>query len=248
MPTASSPWFKDWFNTPYYHALYAHRSHDEAAAFIQQLIDTLQPPVQATMLDVACGKGRHARQLAQNGFDVTGIDLSEASIEAAQADAHDYLHFYQHDMRRVFRINYFDYVFNFFTSFGYFDHPRDNQRALRAMATAMKPTGTLVMDFLHVDHAIRQLVPSEQQQRGNVTFNITREATPTHIIKTIRVTDPELAQPLVFQEQVARLTLADFDVLFAQVGLKRVQLWGNYQLADFDPADSPRLIMMAKRL
>jgi hypothetical protein len=99
-----------------------------------------------------------------------------------------------------------------------------------------------------VDHAIRQLVPSEQQQRGNVTFNITREATPTHIIKTIRVTDPELAQPLVFQEQVARLTLADFDVLFAQVGLKRVQLWGNYQLADFDPADSPRLIMMAKRL
>lgn len=248
MAHASSSWFKDWFNTPYYHALYQHRNHDEAAAFIQQLIQTLAPASTATMLDVACGKGRHALQLAQSGFDVTGIDLSEASIEAAQEFAHDRLHFYQHDMRRVFRINYFDYVFNFFTSFGYFNHPRDNERALHAMSSAMKPNGTLVMDFLHVDHAIRQLVPAEQQQRGNVVFDITREATPSHIVKTIRITDPELDQSLVFQEQVARLTLADFDALFARVGLQRVQLWGNYQLEAFDADSSPRLIMMAKRL
>lgn len=248
MATASASWFKDWFNTPYYHALYQHRNHDEAAAFIQQLITTLAPASTSTMLDVACGKGRHARQLAQHGFDVTGIDLSEASIEAALACGHDRLHFYQHDMRRVFRINYFDYVFNFFTSFGYFHHPRDNERALHAMASAMKPNGTLVMDFLHVDHAIRQLVPKEQQQRGNVVFDITREATATHIVKTIRVTDPQWDEPLTFHEQVARLSLDDFDQLFARVGLKRVQLWGNYQLGAFDAEHSPRLIMMAKRL
>jgi 2-polyprenyl-3-methyl-5-hydroxy-6-metoxy-1,4-benzoquinol methylase len=76
-------WFKDWFNTPYYHQLYFKRDEKEAAAFIDQLIDYLKPPPGSSMLDVACGKGRHSIQLASKGFDVTGIDLSEDSIAEA---------------------------------------------------------------------------------------------------------------------------------------------------------------------
>ena len=77
------PWFKDWFNTPYYHQLYFKRDENEAAAFINKLIDYLKPSAGACMLDVACGKGRHSVQLASKGFDVTGIDLSEDSIDEA---------------------------------------------------------------------------------------------------------------------------------------------------------------------
>ena len=71
-------WFKDWFNSPYYHQLYFKRDDKEAEAFIDKLINYLKPPAGSTMLDVACGKGRHSIQLANKGFDVTGIDLSEA--------------------------------------------------------------------------------------------------------------------------------------------------------------------------
>ena len=77
------PWFKDWFNSPYYHLLYANRDNKEAAEFIDKLIDHLKPAPGATMLDVACGKGRHSIHLAEKGFDVTGIDLSEESIAEA---------------------------------------------------------------------------------------------------------------------------------------------------------------------
>ncbi len=56
-------WFKDWFNTPYYHQLYFKRDDKEAAAFIDKLIGYLKPPANAKMLDVACGKGRHSLQL-----------------------------------------------------------------------------------------------------------------------------------------------------------------------------------------
>src|SRR4029077_10954842 len=102
------------------HKLYFERGEEEASAFISHLLDHLRPASGSLMLDVACGRGRHSRILAEKGFDTTGIDLAEGSIEWALRYENDHLHFYQHDMRLPFWINYFDYAFNFFTSFGYF--------------------------------------------------------------------------------------------------------------------------------
>src|ERR1700712_4842000 len=98
------PWFKDWFNSPYYHHLYFNRDEAEAAAFIDKLISYLNPAENARILDVACGKGRHSIHLAQKGFDVTGIDLSEDSIDEALKSETANLHFYRHDMRLPFWI------------------------------------------------------------------------------------------------------------------------------------------------
>ena len=103
-----NPWFKDWFNSPYYHLLYFNRDEKEAANFIDKLINYLNPPKGSFMLDVACGKGRHSIHLEEKGFDVTGIDLSEDSIEEALRFQTDTLHFYRHDMRLPFWINYFE--------------------------------------------------------------------------------------------------------------------------------------------
>src|SRR5580765_1857168 len=135
------PWFKDWFNSPYYHQLYFKRDVNEAAAFVDKLIDYLKPAPGSTMLDVACGKGRHSIQLAGKGFDVTGIDLSEDSINEALKHETENLHFYRHDMRLPFWINYFNYAFNFFTSFGYFRTRRENDDAIRTIAQSIKSKG-----------------------------------------------------------------------------------------------------------
>lgn len=104
---AEKSWYKNWFDSPYYHLLYQHRDEEEASQFIRTLINYLKPIHNSTMLDIACGKGRHSIALAEMGFDVTGIDLSWASIEEAKKSEHDKLHFYQHDMRLPFRINYY---------------------------------------------------------------------------------------------------------------------------------------------
>jgi ubiquinone/menaquinone biosynthesis C-methylase UbiE len=113
-------WYKGWFNSPYYHKLYFDRDEEEAGAFIKKLVEHLNPPPGALMLDVACGKGRHAKMLASLGFRVTGLDISPASIDEALKFQTEYLEFHVHDMRLPFHGNYFDYAFNFFTSFGYF--------------------------------------------------------------------------------------------------------------------------------
>src|SRR5690606_4994425 len=98
-----------------------NRDEQEAQSFIEKLLNHLQPPASSKMLDIACGDGRHAVQLADYGYNVTGIDLSHLSIEKAKASENDHLEFHVHDMRMPFYINYFDYAFNFFTSFGYFE-------------------------------------------------------------------------------------------------------------------------------
>jgi 2-polyprenyl-3-methyl-5-hydroxy-6-metoxy-1,4-benzoquinol methylase len=145
-------WYKDWFNSPYYHLLYQHRDVDEASKFITKLIEHLQPKPNARMLDVACGKGRHSKALADMGFDVSGIDLAAESIEEAKELENEHLHFFQHDMRLPFWINYFDYAFNFFTSFGYFKTQREHDNAIRTIAQSICHNGTFVIDYLNVHY------------------------------------------------------------------------------------------------
>ena len=107
-------WYKDWFNSPFYNKLYFERDEKEAAAFISTLIEHLGPAPGSYMLDIACGRGRHSRILAEKGFNVTGIDISFDSIAFAKKYENENLEFYQHDMRLPFRVNYFDHAFNFY--------------------------------------------------------------------------------------------------------------------------------------
>ena len=56
-------WYSSWFDSPYYHSLYSHRNHQEAADFVSRLIDLIEPAKDAHILDIACGRGRHALEL-----------------------------------------------------------------------------------------------------------------------------------------------------------------------------------------
>src|SRR4026208_1793194 len=92
----SPSWFKSWFDSSFYHQLYAHRSETEAQRFMDNLIPLLEPSTRAKMLDLGCGAGRHSKYLASKGFSVTGLDLAGSSIRQAQQSSGDDLQFYQH--------------------------------------------------------------------------------------------------------------------------------------------------------
>jgi ubiquinone/menaquinone biosynthesis C-methylase UbiE len=241
-------WFKDWFNSPYYHQLYAHRDEQEAANFIDKLVAHLQPKTGAKMLDVACGKGRHSMQLAEKGFDVTGIDLSSESIAEALLSEDDHLHFYEHDMRLPFWINYFDVAFNFFTSFGYFKTQREHDNAIRSIVTSIKPGGIFVMDFLNVQFATSKEVAETIKQIGTTKYSISKWSDEHHFYKKILVEDIALAKPMQYTEKVAKFTLSDFEKMFAKQGLKIKEVFGDYQFAVYNASNSPRLIMIAEKI
>lgn len=243
-----SEWFKDWFNSPYYHRLYAYRDAEEAAAFIDRIIEKLDPPAGAFMLDLACGKGRHARQLASKGFDVTGIDLSTESIREAEKTSTDRLTFYVHDMRLPFRINYFDIVFNLFTSFGYFETEREHLNALKTVSNALKPGGLFVLDFLNVVYSERRGNEHTEKDIQGAHYVIDKKTDAEHFYKKISVTAPELPHALSYEERVRKFGLEDFKSMFGKVSLEITQLFGDYMLHPFDAQQSNRLIIVAKKI
>ena len=238
-------WFKDWFNSNYYHQLYFNRDDKEAANFIDKLISYLKPPAGCNMLDIACGKGRHSIQLANKGFSVTGIDLSDDSINEALQFETESLHFYRHDMRLPFWINYFDYAFNFFTSFGYFATRREHDNSIRTIAQSLQPKGYFVMDYLNVHYAEDHLVHQSEKQIDDVNFIITKWYDETHFFKKIIIEDPALEEPLVYTEKVAKFSLGDFTEMFAYQGLQIQEVFGDYDFSNYDLRRSPRLIMLA---
>ena len=241
-------WFENWFDSPYYHKLYFERDKQEASAFIEKLVNHLKPLVPSTMLDVACGKGRHSRQLASYGHTVTGIDLSEQSINEALLTSNDQLYFYRHDMRLPFWINYFDHAFNFFTSFGYFRTQRENDNAIRTIATALKKNGVFVMDYLNTHFSEDHLIHKSEKIVDEVQFIITKWFDEDFFYKKIEVIDEMLTEPLVYNEKVAKFTLGDFTDMFAYQGLQIQEVYGDYDFGRYDVKKSNRLIMIAKKI
>jgi 2-polyprenyl-3-methyl-5-hydroxy-6-metoxy-1,4-benzoquinol methylase len=77
-------WFSTWFDSPYYHILYEQRDEKEAASFIQALQQKLHIQPGMNVLDAACGKGRHAYNNHQMGYEVCAFDLSVESIAEAK--------------------------------------------------------------------------------------------------------------------------------------------------------------------
>lgn len=235
-------WFKEWFDTSFYHQLYANRNEAEAAAFVDELMIELQPADGSLMLDLGCGAGRHAKQLAGQGFQVTGLDLSQSSIMAAKRIRTAGLQFYRHDMRVPFGFSRFHYVFSFFTSFGYFKSQEENNKVINNIGLSLKEGGTLVMDYLNVNYAEDNLVITEKKEIDGIIYHISRWSDSTHFYKKIAVENFE------YVEQVEKLRLGDFDILFRRNGMQLKKVFGDYKLGGYDPNYSPRLVMVAEKV
>ena len=237
-------WFVDWFNTTYYHTLYQHRDESEACRFIDNLCAHLKINQGAKILDLACGKGRHAIHLAKKGYQTTGVDLAEESIHKAKENAVVNVSFDVHDMRNTYIKNGFDYVFNLFTSFGYFENQNENIEVLKAAAENLNAKGVFVLDFLNIKKVIPNLVPSETKVLDGIKFDIKRTFNGKHIIKDIRVNDTE--QEYHFQERVSAFDLIAIQEMAASAGLQIVDVFGDYDLNEFDAPNSDRLILIMR--
>lgn len=263
-------WYNHWFGSPYYHILYKHRDAEEAEHFLDNLADRLELKKECRILDMACGSGRHSLYLSQKGFKVTGIDLSDENIASAKKKSdlagfrgkeHKKAEFVVHDMRKIFKKNYFDVVLNLFTSFGYFEDRRDDLKILVAANTALKSQGIFVLDFMNVKKIIPRLKRRETKTMDSVKFTISRSVKKGFIIKKIKVEDLPGPEPGLkgrkvrasgtvkfFQEKVRALTLRDFEKYFLRAGFVVRNIFGDYDLSNFDGKNSARLIfVLAKK-
>lgn len=151
--------FFERFYPRYEGRLHSHARTEEEADFI---IRSLGLSPGARVLDIACGAGRHAIALANRGFRVAGVDLSEALLTRARREAEERelaIEFRREDMRALPWGDDFDGAYTFFGSFGYFDDA-GNAAALRAAAAALKPGGVLLLDT----HVAETILPVFQRR------------------------------------------------------------------------------------
>jgi SAM-dependent methyltransferase len=148
---SEEPWYEDEaFWHTFASSLFSPERWAGTAAEVDQILALLELHPPASVLDLPCGPGRHAIELARRGSDVTGVDRSAEYLAAARDRAGSTdtaLELVQDDMRCFARDGAFDAGLNLFTSFGYFDDPREDRQVLANFRRSLRPGGKLLMEL-----------------------------------------------------------------------------------------------------
>ena len=127
----------------------------------------LRPGLQ--VLDLACGHGRIANRLAAQGCHVVGLDASALFLDTAGRAAQQrgiHVEYVHGDMRRLPWREQFDAVINWFTSFGYFTPP-ENQQVLREVHRVLRSGGAFLLELQNRDRVLREFQPVTLTERDS---------------------------------------------------------------------------------
>lgn len=236
-------WYRQWFGNEYLE-LYSHRDSGEAEAHVRFVEDRLGSPKPRAVLDLACGAGRHTEALRQRGLRALGVDLSVTLLLHGVG-----LPRVAADMRGLpFAAGAFDWVLNFFTSFGYFETERENFRVLEEVVRVLAPGGKFLLDFMNVERTLAELEPSETVESGGRLVAIERWYDPVsqRLNKRIRVGPSGSAPARVFLESVRAYRSEEVATGLRWAGLEVTGLYGNFQGEPYR-LDSERVILIGRK-
>lgn len=250
MPQKSSPagiirlvaWYKEWFGTEYLE-LYSHRDRGEAEAHVEFVSEIFGEPPPQAVLDLASGAGRHTLALRERGIRALGVDLSLTLLSEPPRQPS-----VAADMCCLpFAAEAFDWVLNFFTSFGYFETERQNTQVLHEIRRVLSPRGKFLIDLFNRDHVVANLVPTESQHRDGYDVDIERwfDGRTQRVNKRIRVHAPH-RKVQTFLESVRAYTSGEVEEALGEAGLVVDRLLGDFQGESYR-SDSERLILIGHK-
>ncbi len=219
-------WFNKWFNEDYL-KLYSHRSMEEAYDQVHALTKLFDLKKSASILDLACGTGRHSIAFAGMGYSVIGVDLSSILISKARKRAKKskslQVEFIIQNMFDLSNLGQFDLVVNLFTSFGYFDSDEKNASIFDVVCKHLKPNGYFILDYLHPFQVVSTLIPKENRLIDQENILITRKIEEGSVIKTISFPERD------YQERVKLYHREQIETMMAEKGLSVVSVFNDYQ-------------------
>ncbi|MBT2290270.1 methyltransferase domain-containing protein [Paenibacillus albidus] len=242
-----SEWYEESFGEDYL-IVYKHRDFGGARREVEQMIGWLNLPSGAKVLDLCCGMGRHSLALAEAGYEVTGVDLSEALLrEARSQNGAEQVTWIHSDMRELPLAGGFDAVVNLFTSFGYFEEDKDQVKVLREIYRMLKPEGKFIIDFLNPAHVIRHLVPHSTREDGENLIDESRRIKDGYVMKDIILTSKIDGTPRLYHERVKLYPREKFQEMIAEAGLQLKEVHGGYEEESYDAENSRRMIFCGAR-
>ena len=240
-----TPWFSNWFDSEFYHILYSDRNHDEADAFVKKLVDFFQISTENSILDLGCGKGRHSFSFAQYSNAIMGVDLSSNSIKYAQNHTHGNNPVFEVADMRQFDLNRtFDYVFNLFTSFGYFDTLSENESVLSCISRHQNSQGILLIDYLNSEKVRFQGESNTIKTIQNIDFYLHKYLSENYVHKKIQFVYQE--KKYEFEERVQLFKKKELEDMILHAGYEILKVYGNYNMIPFN-MDSDRMIIISRK-
>jgi SAM-dependent methyltransferase len=202
------------------------------------------------VLDLCCGFGRISAELARRGFAVTGVDITEAYLNAAREDAAGEnlaIEYLNADAREFSRPGFFDLAVNLYISFGYFENQEDDRRVLRNVYASLKNGGTCIIETLGKEIAVRDFVESEWFERAGWTVlteyaaidSWTRLQNRWILIKDGRRIEQIFTQRLYAASELRSLML--------DAGFATVELYGNWDESPYDER-AAKLIAVGRKI
>jgi len=222
---------------------------ERTEAEVTALVQILELTVPMTILDLACGFGRHANRLAALGHQVTGIDLMPGFLEIARRNAAEkglQVIYQQGDMRQLSFIEMFDRVMMLFTAFGYFDD-EDNLLVLKNVARALKPGGSLVFDIPNRDVILNGFLPyivTEKDQNLMIDRNTFDSATGRLYNRRIIIRDDVRKDKPFFVRIYNPTEISD---VLDRAGLGVYKMYGGWDGQQIS-TDSRRMVVVARKL
>ncbi len=217
----------------------------EAPTVAQYVKDIANLAPGSKVLDAGCGLGRISVELAALDLDVTGVDIIQSELDAAQDSAQAEgveLTLVNHDLRTFHAPNQFDCAVNLYTSFGYCDTIDEDMQILRNIAESVKPGGTFIMECTSRETAILYWTPGEEFERAGykvVThFEVTGAWEGLKSQWTLYPADADLKktpapQPVVDHTFIQRLYPATFlRNKLIEFGFSKAEVYGDF---DFSP-------------
>ncbi len=233
-------WYQEWFGEEYLE-IYSHRDENEAKLqvlfFAQQI-----GPVNGEVLDLACGMGRHMKELQTAGYHAVGCDLSYTLLRTGIAE-YGLMPAARADMRSLpFRSGSFGALVNFFTSFGYFSTEEENAEVVREMSRVLEPGAPFLFDYLNVHRELQKLVQREKRETpmGEVLIERWFDVNDRSFNKRITIGQRR------YLERVRGYDLAEISMMFSSCDLTIRNAFGDFDGNSFHDA-SPRLILVGSK-
>lgn len=241
-------WYEESFGEDYL-LVYKHRDIQGAVHEVQKMASWLHLPAQGRVLDLCCGMGRHSLVLSEEGYQVTGVDLSDVLLEEAkEMDQEQAVTWISGDMRQLpLPSSEFDAVLNLFTSFGYFKKDKEHIKVLQEIYRVLKPNGCFIIDFLNPAYVSQNLVPESSRISEGQRILERRKIENGYVTKDITITDVYGGEPRHYQERVKLYTLDEFKEMVEAAGLCIDQVHGSYDEDQYKPETSPRMIFVGRR-
>jgi SAM-dependent methyltransferase len=249
-PKRSKPWFEEVFDEDYLRTLPFMRA-DQTLREVEFISNALTAVPGSEILDVGCGYGRHAIELVQRGFNVTGLDLSLPLLIRAADEAQRRslsVNFVHADMREMAFEKQFDGAYSMLTSFGYFDE-ETNLRVAERIGRALKPGGRLLLDILNRDYVVSDLpVRVWWEGTGCVVLEEVDFNFHTSRINTHRSIVFEDGRQLEQELSVRAYSLHEIGRLLRQAGFRVVDVSGGLATrGDFFGSASRNLLIVAEK-